>query len=285
MTRARPTARPRDERLDARDRGGERAASRRDLPLPCSPRIATAPPRPAASRPAAARRRASSASRPTNGALRRRRRRGPARARRALRQHLEDRHAARLALERERRERLAVEALAGLVARRPRTRRCAPTGAFDFSRAATFTVSPSTWNSRTTRPRTSPATSGPLSIPTCRPSGSESARAAVIVADVLAHLERGGDRGARRVRERQRVAEHHHQAVAEIFVDGAAVATRDRVEAAQAAGHDQVGALGAERGREPGEPHQAREHHRGAHAARRARECLAHRGLRQTASQ
>src|SRR5215472_1820015 len=48
----------------------------------------------------------------------------------------------------------------------------APRGARLLSRAATLTASPRTWNSRITRPRTSPPTTGPVLIPTTSSSGS-----------------------------------------------------------------------------------------------------------------
>ena len=81
-----------------------------------------------------------------------------------------NRHRPALALEPQRLARVPLEGVARqLVVRSPT--QISPSGAFEFRRAATFTASPSTWNSRTTGPRMSPPTSSPVLIPMCVSNG------------------------------------------------------------------------------------------------------------------
>jgi hypothetical protein len=66
-----------------------------------------------------------------------------------------------------------------------------------------------------------------------------------VLAHAPAHLDGCVDRRARGVLDRLRHAEEGHHAVAEVLVDGAAVAARDLVEELEAADDDRVRPLGA----------------------------------------
>jgi hypothetical protein len=80
--------------------------------------------------------------------------------------------------------------------------------------------------------------------------------------ELLAHLERGRGRRAGTVGRRDRIAEDDHQAVSEVFVDGAAVTASDPIEDLERARHREICAFRADFLGELGEADDVREHHR-----------------------
>ena len=82
---------------------------------------------------------------------------------------------------------------------------------------------------------------------------------AVELVDAVVHLDGGVDGGLGRLLHRQRNAEHGHDAVAQVLVDGAPVLSGDAVEQLQAGGDDRIGILDVEALVQPGEAGDVRE--------------------------
>src|SRR5262249_19404705 len=114
----------------------------------------------------------------------------------------------------------------------------APRGARLLSRAATLTASPRTWNSRITRPRTSPPTTGPVLIPTTRSSGS--ARPRTYSRTGPAHAARGGGGGGGGLGGGGGHPEARRGRAPRVLAAGAAVPRGPAVEELQRAAHRQV---------------------------------------------
>ena len=85
---------------------------------------------------------------------------------------------------------------------------------------------------------------------------------AAVFPELLAHLERGPGRRAGGVGRRNRIAEHDHDTVAKILIDGSAMTPSDPVENLQCPRDREIGAFGADLLRQFGEADDVGEHHR-----------------------